>query len=91
MRALIVAPVLLLVGVMLGGAPAAMAGPAAAQVAATDLSAQAARQRARTRIRVTPLRRGGTLVRECSFRLVREARASGSYVVPQQRCWWARR
>ena len=90
MRALIVAPVLLLASMMLGGATPAMAAPASTQaVAATDLSGQSVRaKRARTRIRVTPARR---LVRECDFRLVREVSARGSYIVPRQRCWWARR
>jgi len=89
MRALIVAPALLLASVMLGGTTPAMAAPASAPAATTDLSSQTVRpKRARTRIRVTPARR---LVRECDFRLVREVSARGAYIVPRQRCWWARR
>jgi hypothetical protein len=86
-----VASLLVLAAVALNGATPAPAGSAGAErasgAAVTDLSAQSAvPRRARTRIRVTPARR---LVRECSFRLVREVRASGTYVVPHQRCWWA--
>ena len=90
MRGLVVVSVLLLVGVACDGRTAAMAGPEAAhRAAAADLSSQSTRpSRARTRIRVTPVRK---LVRECDFRLVREVRAGGRYVVPRQRCWWARR
>ena len=89
MRALIVAPVLLLASVMLGDTSPVVAAPASTPAATTDLSSQTVRpKRARTRIRVTPARR---LVRECDFRLVREVSARGSYIVPRQRCWWARR
>ena len=30
-------------------------------------------------------------VRRCDFRLVREARPSGTVIVPRMGCWWARR
>ena len=90
MRGALVASVLLLVGVMVDGRTAAMAGSEAApRAAVTDLSSQdVSAQRAPTRITVRPARKA---VRECDFRLVREIRASGAYVVPRQRCWWARR
>jgi hypothetical protein len=65
-------------------------GERASTAIVTDLSSQSASQRARTRIRVTPMQRTGKLVRECDFRLVREVSARGSYIVPRERCWWAR-
>lgn len=90
MRGLAVALALLLVGAMPDGGTAAMAGNERAQrAAATDLSSQnGSPARARTRITVRPASR---LVRECDFWLAREVRPSGTYVVPRQRCWWARR
>jgi hypothetical protein len=64
-------------------------GVRAAGSSVSDLSSQdASPQGARTRIRVTP---AGKLVRECSFRLVREVSTRGTYIVPHQRCWWTRR
>jgi hypothetical protein len=86
---MVVASCLLLISAAATSAAAAPAGdghrPAAT---AHDLSGQAeSPPRARVRIRVTPARR---LVRECDFRLVREVRAGGTYVVPRERCWWAR-
>ena len=90
MRGALVASVLLLASVAFDRATVAIAGPQSLRsAAASDVSSQnASPQRARTRITVRP---GRKLVRECDFRLVREARASGIYVVPRQRCWWARR
>jgi len=69
-------------------APATARAELLSVAAVTDLSAQPRTQRAPTRVTVTPARR---LVRECDFRLVREVRATGVYVVPRERCWWARR
>jgi hypothetical protein len=65
----------------------AAAGPAAraAQVAATDLSAQY--RRPPSRLRVYP---GRLLYRDCTFRLARQWRPSGPVIVPVQRCWWVR-
>lgn len=85
-------PSLVLLGAALASAPPAIAGSAnagrPALSAPSDVSSQTDRQRrARTRITVTPR---GRLVRACDFRLVREVRASGTYVVPWQRCWWTR-
>jgi hypothetical protein len=76
---------------MLAAAPVAIGAERPAVTAPSEVSSQNVRQpRARTRITVTPARRAGKLVRECDFRLVREVRASGAYVVPHQRCWWTR-
>jgi hypothetical protein len=76
---------------LVGAAPAAADTGRAIVMAPSDVSSQStAPRRARTRITVTPARRTGKLVRECDFRLVREVRANGTYVVPHQRCWWAR-
>jgi hypothetical protein len=55
--------------------------------AATELSAQA--QRPRARLRVTPDRRR-LLYRDCDFRLVQQWRPGGPAIVPWQRCWWVR-
>ena len=76
---------------MLAAAPVAVGGERPGVTAHSEVSSQSVRQsRARTRITVTPSRRAGKLVRECDFRLVREVRASGAYVVPWQHCWWTR-
>jgi len=91
MRTRVALLVMLAGAALLGAAPATASADRPVAAAPSDISGQTVRQRrARTRITVTPARRGGKLVRECSFRLVREARASGTYVVPHQRCWWAR-
>jgi hypothetical protein len=92
MRAPIIAAVLALTSAAgFGPSPASAEAERSPFAASSELSSQEARPpRARTRIRVTPLRRTGPLVRECDFRLVREVRAAGTYVVPQQRCWWTR-
>jgi len=90
MRKSVVAFAVVLATAALFGAPATAASTKRVP-AATEFSSQNAQPpRARTRIRVSPARRTGKLVRECNFRLVREVRASGSYVVPRQHCWWAR-
>lgn len=86
--------------------PAAAASPAAREPAAariTDLSAQSRRPPAR--IRVTPRPREGSSPyppanpvaypgpnarRECAARYVREARPSGTVIVPRMNCWWVR-
>jgi hypothetical protein len=76
---------------MLAAAPVAAGAERPGVTAPSEISSQNVRQRrARTRITVTPSRRAGKLVRECDFRLVREVRASGAYVVPWQHCWWTR-
>ena len=89
MRSLAVAGLVLASAALLGAGTALAGGKSAAAgaaAAATDFSSQSSREdRARTRIRVTPTRR---IVRQCSFRLVQEVRASGTYVVPRERCWW---
>jgi hypothetical protein len=88
---LLAASMLLYAGAALAGAAPLFAGTPDSKQPVTELSGQSAPSpRARTRIRITPDRRDGPLVRECDFHLVREARASGSYVVPRQRCWWTR-
>jgi hypothetical protein len=90
MRTLVASALVLAIAALLGATRAAAASDALRSHAspASDLSSQdASPQRARTRIRVTPARK---LVRECSFRLVREVSARGTYIVPHQRCWWAR-
>jgi hypothetical protein len=88
MRGIVIASALLLAGANHGGTTAAMA---ASTATITDASSQTASPpRARTRIRVTPAIRAGKLVRECDFRLVREVSARGTYIVPRERCWWAR-
>jgi hypothetical protein len=70
-------------------APPKTVRPSAAPL--TELSSQdTGQRRARPRIRITPPRQRDRLVRQCDFRLVREVRASGTYVVPQLHCWWAR-
>ena len=90
MRGLIIASIMLLVGIAFSGAETAKAQSAHKQAAGvSDISGQSTRaKRARTRIRVTPARR---LVRQCEFHLAREVRASGTYIVPREHCWWARR
>jgi hypothetical protein len=52
----------------------------------TELSAQA--RRPPTRFRVYPGRR--LLYRDCTFRLARQWRPSGTVIVPVQHCWWVR-
>jgi len=80
---------LVLLSAAFTGTPAAVAGSADTErPALSDMSSQQQqRPRARTRITVRP---AGRIVRQCDFRLVREVRASGTYVVPWQRCWWTR-
>jgi hypothetical protein len=82
-------PSWVLLSAVLIGAPPATAGSADTErPALSDMSSQQQqRPRARTRITVRP---AGRIVRQCDFRLVREVRASGTYVVPWQRCWWSR-
>ena len=81
-------PSWVMLGAVLLSTPPAIAGSAGAErPALSDVSSQQQRQRARTRITVRP---AGRVVRQCDFRLVREVRASGTYVVPWQRCWWTR-
>jgi hypothetical protein len=81
-------PALVLLSAAFASPPPAIAGSAGAErPAVSDVSSQQQRQRARTRITVRP---PGRVVRQCDFRLVREVRASGTYVVPWQRCWWTR-
>jgi hypothetical protein len=81
-------PALVLLSAVSASAPQATAGTADTErPALSDLSSQQQRPRARTRITVRP---AGRVVRQCDFRLVREVRASGTYVVPWQRCWWTR-
>lgn len=53
---------------------------------ASELSAQ--KRRPSTRLRVYPGRR--LLYRDCTFRLARQWRPSGTVIVPVQRCWWVR-
>jgi len=67
-----------------GAAPAAAAPVSDGMRAATEFSSQA---RARPRLRVYP---GRLLYRECDFRLVRQTRPDGTFIVPRQRCWWVR-
>lgn len=73
--------------------------PAAAQPAATDLSAQRrARHRPPTRIRVHPRQRpddvyprsnpGPNAVRDCNATYVQEFRPSGTVIVPRMTCVW---
>jgi hypothetical protein len=86
MRALAIASLLAVTSIAGASVAPGQAPSAAAQAAPTEASSQRARApRARTRITVSPIRR---FHRECDFRLVQEVRASGTYVVPRQRCWW---
>lgn len=95
MRALMIASVLALASAIGFHPWSAAADSARAEgapaTAASDVSSQNVRPgRARTRITVTPTPRSGRFVRECDFRLVREVRAAGTYIVPRQNCWWTR-
>ena len=87
MRVLLVASAVALAGLF--GSPGASAQDRSVDPRAgvpTEASSQTVRpRRARTRITIRPARE---FHRECDFRLVREVRASGTYVVPRQRCWW---
>ena len=87
MRIAILPSWVVLSAVLVGAPPAAAGSADAERPALSELSSQQQRQRARTRITVRP---AGRIVRQCDFRLVREVRASGAYVVPWQRCWWTR-
>ena len=71
----------------LAAVPAKSEPVATGAQAATELSAQA--QRPRARLRVTPDRRP-LLYRDCDFRLVQQWRPGGPVIVPWQRCWWVR-
>ena len=88
MRLLVVASIVAVVGLSSASIASAQERSARAQAStgATNISSQSRRpRRARTRIIIRPARE---FHRECDFRLVREVRASGTYVVPRQRCWW---
>jgi hypothetical protein len=75
-----------LFGALVLAAGAASAAPLASSAqASTELSAQARRPPAR--LRVYP---GRLLYRDCTFRLARQWRPSGTVIVPVQRCWWVR-
>ena len=81
-------PALVLLSAAFASTPQAVAGSAGTErPALSDVSSQQQPRRARTRITIRP---AGRLVRQCDFRLVQEVRASGTYVVPWQRCWWTR-
>ena len=69
---------------VLAPAPASSAPASDGVRAMSELSAQA---RPRARLRVYP---GRLLYRDCTFRLVQQARPDGVFVVPRQRCWWVR-
>ena len=83
MRSIMVAAIAGALVLAAGEAPARpLAGGAQAS---TELSAQARRPPAR--LRVYP---GRLLYRDCTFRLARQWRPSGTVIVPVQRCWWVR-
>jgi hypothetical protein len=83
MRSIMVAAI---AGVLMFAAGEAPARPLASGAqASTELSAQARRPPAR--LRVYP---GRLLYRDCTFRLARQWRPSGTVIVPVQRCWWVR-
>jgi hypothetical protein len=75
-----------MIGALVPTAGEAAAGPRSSGTqASTELSAQARRPPAR--LRVYP---GRLLYRDCTFRLARQWRPSGTVIVPVQRCWWVR-
>lgn len=73
-------------GLLLVGLAVAPASPAWAQSAKDELAAQ----KSPARVMVYPRRGepGPNARRECRFRLVQQARPSGTVIVPVEHCWW---
>jgi hypothetical protein len=76
--------------VLIGAACAAVATPAAAEVAGARTTHELAAQSSRPRVTIYPRHQqlSANSVRQCRAQYVKEYRPSGTVIVPRMQCWW---